>query len=182
MVLALSMSNRLLAVWSTDPQGSICTDPLIADILSPLNPGVESFATSSGGLENQYCLGSPGDPHRGGSDFIEAAGFAIAVPRSNAGDSRLCAAARPRVWSMLARNPPPPRSVFHPLQHSLTSASQTTIQPIGYAVGAAAAGSTTMLAGLGAELALLRPGGGISMLAAFIPILCLAVLVPGGSR
>jgi hypothetical protein len=64
-----------------------------------------------------------------------------------------------------------------PSQRSLVSASQTTVQRIGYAVGTAAAGIAANVSGLseGTNNAAAKAAG-FSVFAGFTPILCLAVL------
>ena len=131
-----------------------------------------------GGFENQCALGTPCDSYWRGDYFSGAAGFAVAVPAgAMRGIVALCAAAGSRVWSVLARNHAPPRAVFRPSERSLASASQTTIQRIGYAVGTAAAGIAANLAGLseGSGIAAAKAAG-FWVFAGFIPRLCLAVL------
>jgi MFS family permease len=106
------------------------------------------------------------------------AGFAIAVPAGAIKGIVVCALLQglgfglcwPAILHRLVR-------FSTPSERSLTSASQTTIQRIGYAVGTAAAGIAANVAGLGEGISIAAAkAAGFWVFAAFIPILCLAVL------
>jgi MFS family permease len=107
-----------------------------------------------------------------------AAGFAIAVPAGAMMGIVACALLQglgfglcwPAILHRLVR-------FSNPSERSLTSASQTTIQRIGYAVGTAAAGIAANVAGLdeGISIAAAKAAG-FWVFAAFIPILCLALV------
>src|SRR6202035_5246884 len=64
-----------------------------------------------------------------------------------------------------------------PSERSLASASQTTVQRIGYAVGTAAAGIAANVTGLNEGISIAAAkAAGFWVFAGFIPILCFAVL------
>lgn len=109
---------------------------------------------------------------------IGAAGFAIAVPAGAMKGIVICALLQglgfgicwPATLHRLVR-------FSTPSERSLTSASQTTIQRIGYAVGTAAAGIAANVAGLGEGISIVAAkAAAFWVFAAFIPTLCLAVL------
>lgn len=109
---------------------------------------------------------------------IGAAGFALAVPSGVMAGIIACALVQGvgygLCWSAIVH-----RLVRFaaPTERSLASASQSTMQRIGYAVGTAAAGIAANTAGLSDGIGMAAAkSAGFWVFAAFIPILCIAVM------
>jgi MFS family permease len=178
MVLALSMSTT--GFWLYGPlilKILFGTNPLIAGYILAAESLAWSLATlvvSRTNLVSEILL------IRIGAAVVAmgAAGFAIAVPTGAMGGIVACALLQGLgfglCWPAIAH-----RLVgfSRPSERSLVSASQTTVQRIGYAVGTAAAGIAANAAGLneGVSIAAAKAAG-FWVFAGFIPILCVAVL------
>jgi MFS family permease len=178
MVLALSMSTTGFWLYG----------PLILKILFGTNPLIAGYILAAESLAWSLAtlVASKTDAV---SEILEirigalvismgAAGFAIAVPAGAMQGIVVCALLQglgfglcwPAILHRLVR-------FSIPSERSLASASQTTIQRIGYAVGTAAAGIAANVAGLGEGISIAAAkAAGFWVFAAFIPILCLAVL------
>ncbi len=178
LVLALSMSTT--GFWLYGPlilKLLFGTSPLIAGYILAAEGVMWSLATfvvtKSGRLPEEQLI-------RIGAAVVcvGATGFAIAVPAGAMSGIVACALLQglgfglcwPAIAHRLSR-------LSAPAERSLASASQSTIQRVGYAVGAAAVGIAANVGGLsnGISLAAAKAAG-FWVFAGFIPILSFAVL------
>jgi MFS family permease len=178
MVLALSMSTT--GFWLYGPlilKILFGTNPLITGYILAAEALAWSAATLVGSRTNSF---SEILLIRLGVAVISmgAAGFAIAVPTGAMKGIIACALLQgsgfglcwPAIAHRLVR-------FSAPHERSLTSASQATLQRIGYAVGTAAAGIAANVSGLGEGISIAAvKAAGFWVFAGFIPILCLAAI------
>jgi MFS family permease len=179
MVLALSMSTTGFWLYG----------PLLLKILFGTNPLIAGYILAAEGLAWSLAtmVISRIDRLSGtllirigvAAICVGAACFAVAVPAGMMSGIVACALLQGLgfgiCWPAIAH-----RLVLFsssPSERSLASASQTTIQRIGYAVGTAAAGIAANLSGLSEGISIAAAkAAGFWVFAGFIPILCLAVL------
>jgi MFS family permease len=178
MVLALSMSTTGFWLYG----------PLILKILFGTNPVIVGYILAAEGLAWSLATLvasrvdglSESRMIRIGAAVISigAAGFSIAVPTGAMSGIVACALLQglgyglcwPAIVHRLVR-------FSAPSERSLASASQTTVQRIGYAVGTAAVGIAANLSGLSEGVSTTAAkAAGFWVFAAFIPLLGLAVL------
>lgn len=177
-VFALSLSTT--GFWLYGPlilKVLFGTDPLIAGYML----AAEGLAWSVAAVASSR-IGSASEVRsiRTGVAVIGmgAAGFAIAVPTGMMSAILACALLQGLGFGLCWS------AIVHRLvrfssapERSLACASQTTVQRIGYAVGTAAAGIAANVAGLdqGISIAAAKSAG-FWVFAAFIPILCIALI------
>jgi MFS family permease len=179
MVLALSMSTTGFWLYG----------PLLLKILFGTNPLIAAYILAAEGLA--WSLATVVVSRIDGLSEIllirigvavicvGASCFAVAVPAGMMNGIVACALLQGLgfgiCWPAIAH-----RLVLFsssPSERSLASASQTTVQRIGYAVGTAAAGIAANVAGLSEGISIAAAkAAGFWVFAAFIPILCLALL------
>jgi len=178
MVLALSMSTTGFWLYG----------PLILKILFGTSPVIAGYILAAEGMTWSLAtivvtkIGRAAEARliRLGAAviFIGASGFAIAVPagamRGIVGCALLQGLGFGLCWPAIAHR----LSQFSaPSERSLTSASQTTIQRVGYAVGTAAVGIAANVAGLNEGISVAAAkAAAFWVFAGFIPILVFAVL------
>jgi MFS family permease len=178
LVLALSMSTT--GFWMYGPlilKLLFGTSPMIAGYILAAEGLMWSLATlvvtKSGRLPEEHLI-------RIGAAviFVGATGFAIAVPAGAMSGVVACALLQgfgfglcwPAIAHRLGR-------LSAPAESSLASASQSTIQRVGYAVGTAAVGIAANVAGLSEGISLAAAkAAGFWVFAGFVPILSFAVL------
>lgn len=178
MVLALSMSTTGFWLYG----------PLILKILFDTNPLMAGYILAAESLAWSLAtlVVSKTNPLsdisliRIGALVISsgAVGFAIAVPAGAFKGIVACALLQglgfglcwPAIVHRLVR-------FSTPCERSLVSASQTTVQRIGYAVGTAAAGIAANIAGLSNGISITAAkAAGFWVFAGFVPILCIAII------
>jgi len=178
MVLALSMSTTGFWLYG----------PLLLKILFGTNPLIAAYILAGEGLAWSLATMVVSRIDRLSDVLLIRIGaavicmgascFAVAVPTGIMSGIVACALLQGLgfglCWPAIARRLV--RFSMH-TERSLASASQTTVQRIGYAVGAAAAGIAANVSGLsdGISIAAAKAAG-FWVFAGFIPILCLAVL------
>jgi MFS family permease len=178
MVLALSMSTTGFWLYG----------PLLLKILFGTNPLIAAYILAAEGLAwslatvvisridrlSEITLIRIGVA----AICMGASGFAIAVPAGRMSGIVACSLLQglgfglswPAIAHRLVR-------FSVPSERSLVSASQTTVQRIGYAVGTAAAGIAANVSRLGEGISIAAAkAAGFWVFAGFIPILCVAVL------
>jgi MFS family permease len=179
MVLALSMSTTGFWLYG----------PLLLKILFGTNPLIAGYILAAEGLAWSLATMVVSRIDRL-SDIllirigvaaicVGASCFAVAVPAGMMSGIVACALLQGLgfgiCWPAIAH-----RLVLFassPAERSLASASQSTIQRTGYAVGTAAAGIAANVSGLNEGISIAAAkAAGFWVFAGFIPILCLAVL------
>jgi MFS family permease len=179
MVLALSMSTTGFWLYG----------PLLLKILFGTNPLIAGYILAAEGLAWSLATIVVSRIH-GLSEIVlirtgvaviclGAACFAVAVPAGMMSGIVACALLQGLgfgiSWPAIAH-----RLVLFSSsrsERSLASASQTTVQRIGYAVGTAAAGIAANVSGLSEGISIAAAkAAGFWVFAGFIPILCIAVL------
>jgi MFS family permease len=179
MVLALSMSTTGFWLYG----------PLLLKILFGTNPLIAAYILAAEGLAWSLATMVVSRIDRLSEILLIRIGiavicmgascFAVAVPAGMMSGIVACALLQGLgfgiCWPAIAH-----RLVLFsssPSERSLASASQTTVQRIGYAVGTAAAGIAANVSGLGEGISIAAAkAAGFWVFAAFIPILCLAAL------
>jgi hypothetical protein len=178
MVLALSMSTTGFWLYG----------PLLLKIVFGTNPLIAAYILAAEGLSWSLATMVVSRIDRLSEILLirigvavictGAACFAVAVPAGIMSGIIACALLQglgfglcwPAIAHRLVR-------LSMPSERSLASASLTTVQRIGYAVGAAAAGIAANVSGLSEGISIAAAkAAGFWVFAGFIPILCLAVL------
>jgi MFS family permease len=178
MVLALSMSTTGFWLYG----------PLLLKILFSTNPLIAAYILAAEGLAWSLATVVISRIDRLSEILLIRIGvaaiclgaccFAVAVPAGVMSGIVACALLQGLgfgiCWPAIAHRLV--RFSSSPSERSLASASQTTIQRIGYAVGTAAAGIAANISGLGEGISIAAAKtAAFWVFAAFIPILCLAV-------
>ncbi len=178
MVLALSMSTTGFWLYGPLILKILCgTSPMIAGCILAAEGLTWSIAT----VVVTHCGRLTGEQMiRIGAAviFVGATGFAIAIPAGAMSGVVACALLQglgfglcwPAIALRLGR-------LSAPAESSLASASQSTIQRVGYAVGTAAVGIAANVAGLSEGISLAAAkAAGFWVFAGFVPLLSFAVL------
>ena len=179
MVLALSTSTTGFWLYG----------PLLLKILFGSNPLIAAYILAAEGLAWSVATMAVSRFDRRSEILLIRTGvavicvgascFALAVPAGAMGGIVACALLQGLgfglCWPAIAH-----RLVLYssvPSERALILASQTTIQRVGYAVGAAAAGIAANISGLGEGVSVAAAkAAGFWVFAGFIPILCLGML------